>query len=100
MPDDNQGEIKKKIKFCSNNIIYDIHSELKVRIREIPKEYIGFYLKERDPVLIEYQDSRHKLFFEYDKKNDLIIVIEILTESLKIITTYKQNKKRRLKWNI
>ena len=92
----------EKIRLDSNKTIeYNPHSELKITVRKIPKELIDDHLRNHEPTLIEEQEyeeeKRYKLYYEYDKTKDLIVVISFSSEGLKIITSFYQYKLRRLK---
>lgn len=93
----NSKKLSTKIKSKAlKNIEYNPHSELKINVRKIPKELIEEHLRNHDPTMIEDQKGRYKLFYEFDQTKDLIVVI-ILAESLKVITSFYQAKKRRHK---
>jgi len=94
-------EMKKKLK-TTKKITFSKHfNEPKVRLRGITEEDVRSYLEDPKKLEIvenqEHEPKGHKygLLFRKSNKYDLKIVISIKGDSINVITSYVQNKKRR-----
>jgi len=94
-------EMKKKSKSIKKITFSKHFYEPKVRLRGIVEEDVRSYLE--DPKMLEIikdqgiGPKRHKygLLFRKSSKYDLKIVISTKRDSINVITSYIQNKKRR-----
>jgi hypothetical protein len=86
-----------------NKIVFTGHVKEKIKDREIPYDLIVNSILNETPLAISKQDfSKFKVKypFKYDKSRyDLVIIIlvEPVTKTLKVITTYKENVKKRVR---
>lgn len=80
------------------DIIFKPHSKDRIIQRNLSLETIEHYILYEEILGIHNQDNNvYKLWFRYNKVEDLTIVANIIENKIIIITTIKENNTKRLK---
>ena len=104
-PIEKMKEILKK--YNKDNIKISPHyiKYLEIGKREISKEEVADFLLKKEFYFVEKQNNdwiRYKVVYEISNKYDMVIVvkqdIEENTKILKVVSSYKTNKKLKQKW--
>ena len=94
-------EILQKYKTGEIKISQHYLDYLKDEERNISEEEIIKFLTSKEFYFVEKQINdwiRYKIVYELSRKYDLIIVVKEDNKVLKVVSTYKTNKKLKEKW--
>ena len=85
-------------KYDKGNIIFSYHYTKEREDARFLKEQVLEALLTKSVLNIkEKEDNTIKLWLEFDENHDMVIILKILNEKIKIITTFPQRIERRPK---